>query len=343
MATGPISSRPAAPSFRESVLAQPEHLEAAAAAARLTLAESDLGPLRDGVVVLSGIGASWHALAPTAQALRAAGRRVFAVPATELAETRASDIADAFVVVSQSGVSAEAVRAIERLADAFVVAVTAADTPFARTADAWIPLGQYREAPVASVSYTATLQSLGLLCDELLGIDRASEWAAVPELAARVLEDCDAEAADVADAFGAVRALDAIGGGTAVGSAGETALLAREALLLPATGLDTRQYLHGPIEAVDEVLGCVVFGAERELSLASALASYGAAVAVVTECEQPALDGVGSFRLPHAIELAAPILQILPVQLLVTHHARARGLDIGELRRSQPDTKVPRA
>jgi hypothetical protein len=38
--------------------------------------------------------------------------------------------------------------------------------------------------------------------------------------------------------------------------------------------------------------------------------------------------------------LAAPILQILPVQLLVQRTAQLRGLAIGELSRHQRDTKV---
>jgi glucosamine 6-phosphate synthetase-like amidotransferase/phosphosugar isomerase protein len=44
--------------------------------------------------------------------------------------------------------------------------------------------------------------------------------------------------------------------------------------------------------------------------------------------------------LPRVADLAAPILQILPVQLLVDHVARLRGLTIGSLRRQQQDTKV---
>ena len=46
------------------------------------------------------------------------------------------------------------------------------------------------------------------------------------------------------------------------------------------------------------------------------------------------------FDLPSVAPLAAPILQILPAQLLVEHVAGLRGLPIGELRRHQDDTKV---
>jgi glutamine---fructose-6-phosphate transaminase (isomerizing) len=337
----PLRGRRAAPSFRENVLEQPENLERAALAAREALASLDLRPLREGVLIFSGIGASWHAMAPTVQALRAAGRRAFAVPATELAAIEGAGVGDAYVIVSQSGASAEAVRAMERLAGSFVVAVTAGrGSVLARDADAWLPLGSYEETAVASLSYTSTLQTLGLLCDALLEVDRGADWAAMPVLARRTLEECDPQAAALAERFREVRVLDAIGGGIATGTAGEAALLVREGLLLPATGLDTRQYLHGPLEAVAEGFGCLLFGAEREISLAASLASYGAAVAVVSERSLPVPAGVSRFGLDPVIDLATPILEILPIQLLVTHLARARGRTVGELHRPQPDTKV---
>ena len=65
--------------------------------------------------MLSGIGASGHALIPAMLALRAAGRRAFAVQATELRMARRArrELGDAFVLVSQSGASAETVAALE--------------------------------------------------------------------------------------------------------------------------------------------------------------------------------------------------------------------------------------
>ena len=44
----------------------------------------DLETLRRGTIVFAGIGASAHALIPSVLALRAAGRRAFALQATEL-------------------------------------------------------------------------------------------------------------------------------------------------------------------------------------------------------------------------------------------------------------------
>ena len=40
--------------------------------------------------------------------------------------------------------------------------------------------------------------------------------------------------------------------------------------------METREYLHGPLEAVAPGFGAVVFGRRRERELARALATFGA-------------------------------------------------------------------
>lgn len=328
--------------FRQAIHRQPENLRAAAEAFAQAIAEVDLGTLCDGTVVLGGIGASAHALIPATRELRAAGRRAFAVSTAELRDDSAGRMGDVFVLVSQSGASVETVAALDHLGSAPVVAISAnGDSPLARAADVWLPLGPLPDTPVATLSYTATLQALGMLCDALLGTPPPdSAWSRLPELAADVIERFDGDAPALADRLAAVRVLDAVGGGPAHASAGETALLAREALRLAAMGMETREYLHGPLEAVTPDFGCVVFGRNREQGLAVELASFGATVALISDTAPSDVDGVHVIEVPEVTRLAAPILQILPVQLLVEHTARLRGLEIRELTRHQQDTKV---
>lgn len=325
--------------FRTGIEAQAENLEQAAVAVRGRLSDVDLDPLREGTIVFSGIGASWHALLPAVRMLRAAGRRAFAVPAPELA--LAQGLADAYVLVSQSGASTELLALLERLGGAPVYAVSAhAEGPLAQRATVWLPLGPRPDTAVSTLSYTATLQTLGMLCEEILRERGRTDWRAVAEhLDASVQRD-DAAAATLAESLAGVGTIDAVGSAAALASAGETGLLVREALRLPACAEETRQYLHGPLEAVDERFGCILFGGDRELELARALVSFGATVCAVSDraSEPPGIPHV--FRLPPVSELAAPILQIIPIQLTVAHAARARGLEVQELRRQQHDTKA---
>ncbi|HXD64602.1 MAG TPA: SIS domain-containing protein [Solirubrobacteraceae bacterium] len=320
--------------WREAVGRQPANLAAAAQAFHGAIAEVDLERLRRGTIVFAGIGASAHALVPSVLALRAAGRRAFALQATELDDPGARQLADAFVLVSQSGASAETVAALEQIDGVPMIAISAqGDSPLVRASEAWLPLGPEPDTPVATLSYTATLQALGMFCDALLGISE-SVWRVLPSLAEGVLEASAPPAAALAADFAGVSVLEAVGGGPGLASARETALLAREALRLPATAMETREYLHGPLEAVAEGFGAVVFGRARERALAEAMASFGARVALVSDSAD------ADFQLPEVPPVAAAILQILPVQLLVDEVASRRGLTIGELRRHQDDTKV---
>ena len=338
--SGELRSREALSSeFRTAIYAQPRNLGAAREAFAGAINEIDLDVLRKGTIVLSGIGASAHALTPAVLALRAAKKRAFAISPGELSKARAAAIGDAFVLVSQSGASAETVEALAHLDGAPVVAISAhGESPLAKAAGAWLPLGPVRDTWVATLSYTATLQALGMLCDALLGT--SSGWRDLSDLASEVLERTDAIAQRIGENFAEVAAIDAVGAGAARASAGETALLVREGLRLPAAGMETRDYLHGPLEAVTDGFGCVVFGRARELELAAELESFGASVALITDQAAAAVPHLDAIEIPHVPDLAAPILQILPVQLLIDHVARRRGLEIGRLRRHQPDTKV---
>jgi glutamine---fructose-6-phosphate transaminase (isomerizing) len=329
-------------SFREAIGLQPDNLRAAADAFHEAISAVDVAALCEGTLVLSGIGASALALTPAVLALRAAGRRAFAVSSAELRGPEAARLGDAFVLVSQSGASVETVAALDAIKGSPVIAISArGDSPLAKAAGVWLPLGPVPDTPVATLSYTATLQALGMLCDALLGrLGHDAIWTRLPELAADMIQRGRAAVDRVADRFAAARAIDAVGGGPGLASAGETALLAREALRIPATGMETREYLHGPLEAVDPSVGCVVFGGERERDLAAEMVSFGAPVALISDVAGAAQSGAATIQLPRVGDLATPILQILPVQLLIDRLAEDRGLAIGALRRSQPDTKV---
>ena len=87
----------------------------------------------------------------------------------------------------------------------------------------------------------------------------------------------------------------------------------------------------------------MLFGAERERRLAATLAGFGASVLLVAADGEPAPAGVTDLALPAAAELALPVLQILPAQLLVHELAARRGLPVADLRRSQDDTKLEAA
>ena len=335
------AGEPATLSFVEGVRAQPENLREAAAGMRDALAASDLEPLREGTIVFCGIGASWHALLPSVRRLRLAGRRAFAVPAPELAATRG--LADAYVLISQSGASTEILEVLASLEGERVYALGARrESPLARAVHDWLPLGERADTAVSTLSYTATLQALGMLSEQIADGERV-DWSEVAELAGESLERHRDDAELLAQQLVGCSTLDAVAAAPALASAGETGLLGREALRLPAAAEETRQYLHGPLEPVREGFLCLLFGAARELELAGALSGYGAASCVVTAAQSATPFGAHVIRIAACAELAAPILQIVPVQLAVAAAAATLGLPVQELTRQQADTKAASA
>jgi fructoselysine-6-P-deglycase FrlB-like protein len=117
-------------------------------------------------------------------------------------------------------------------------------------------------------------------------------------------------------------------------------LLLREAVRIPAAYMDTLQYLHGPLEVAEPGRGCIVFGSGREVRLAEDLASYGMAVLLITEASVERTRNLLVFRMPEMPDALAPVVQILPVQLLTYRMARNRGLSANGFRHEQDDTKL---
>ncbi|HEV7899996.1 MAG TPA: SIS domain-containing protein [Planosporangium sp.] len=334
-----------APEFIEGVRSQPDVLARSA----VTVRDALTGPLGGfavevldrGPIAAIGMGASTHAVTGFAAALRAAGRPAFALSAADLLSDGVPDgLADAYLGVSQSGRSRETVEAMRAVgASAARVALTNnPEYPLGAAADVVLPLGCGEDTRVSTLSYTATVQALGLLVDALTGFV-STDWDGLPGLVESVLA---ADVAPVVDAFADVSVIDVVGCGIRSASVGAAALLLREAVHVPTAGFTTREYLHGPLEVVGEGRGALVFGEPggREAQLAGELAGWGASVVLVTsDADVPAHPNLRVVRLPMVGGLGSVVLDILPVQVAAAGLAERKGLAIG-LHHMPDDTKL---
>lgn len=331
----------AEPAYLDGVRSQPENLRRSAAVVREALADGPVVPMRrPGRILVLGMGASAAAATGFASVLRAAGRPALAADPADLLDAAPAGLADTYLAVSQSGRSAETVAVMSTVDAGRRVALTNdPGSPLAAVADAVLPLGCGADTRVSTLSYTATLQALGLLA-EALDSREPRDWTAVPDAAAAVLSGVGADA--IADRLSGVSTVDVVGGGVRVASALAAALLLREAAHLPTAGFPTREYLHGHLETAGPGRGALLFGAGRELALAADLAGYGASVVLVTDAtgELPAHPNLHAVRLPALAGLAGCVLDILPVQLAAAALAERAGRPV-ELRHMPPDTKLP--
>jgi glucosamine--fructose-6-phosphate aminotransferase (isomerizing) len=325
--------------FLEDILEQPQNLARSREIFTQALRGTDISAFEADPLVLAGMGSSFFAAIPAACALRGAGRAAFALSATELLEPGGNLLGKAYVGISQSGKSAETVEALSRVSAPRLALTNTGAGPLSEVADVALPIGSVEDTAIAVLTYTATLAATGMLAGALgapLGID----WDRLPDLVGKVLEDGARAAEDFAERFDEMEFLDFVGRGSSLASAAEGALLAREAVRLPAACLDTLQYLHGPLEVAEPGRGCVIFGSGREVRLATDLAFYGASVLLITRASIPSTRNLRVFRIPELPDILTPILEMLPVQLLTHRMAGSRGLAADGFRHEQEDTKL---
>lgn len=325
--------------YLDAVRGQPENLVRSGEAARAALASAAFpAHARSGPVVFTGMGASLAAAAAAAHALDRASTSALARTAGRLPGSGTLAAASTVVAASNTGRSPETLAVLEEARHPRVLVSNDPGGPAAALADLVVPLGCGEPDPVAALSYTATVQALGLIA-EALGAP-AAPWDKLPGLARRVLAGADEPGARVAERWSAVTTVDVIGSRGGEATAREAALLLREAARLPASAYDTYEYLHGPIEVTEPGVGCVVIGSGREVELAHALAAAGAAVLLVTTAAVQETGGLTVVTLPDVAEPASAVLEILPVQLVAARLATERGIPVGTFRRPQRDTKV---
>jgi fructoselysine-6-P-deglycase FrlB-like protein len=245
-----------------------------------------------------------------------------------------------YVALSESGRSAETVAALSRVKGRRIGITNGPGSPLTEVVDEVVALDSGPDSPVYTTGYTATLQAVGLLGDHWLGT--TGDWADLPGHVESVLASSAPVVDALAKAFDQARIIDVVGSGTANATAGEGALVLREAARAHTALHETYNYLHGPMEPLDPQTACIVIGDGRELQLAADVSALGCeTLLLTTHHDVEATDHLTVLPLPDAgSPLAQAVLQMLPVQALAWRLAQDRGLRVDGFRYQQSDTKL---
>lgn len=259
---------------------------------------------------------------------------------------------DVIIAVSQSGETADTLVAIESAKEkgAIILGVcNVVGSSIARLSHA----GAYTHAgPEIGVASTkAFTAQLAVLC--LVGLKLAAdkgtitpqrfqhlldELEQVPEKVATTLK-LDDQIKKVADKYKDARDFLYLGRGYNFPVALEGALKLKEISYIHAEGYPAAEMKHGPIALVDENLPVVIVATkdsyyEKVVSnIQEIKARKGKVIAVVTEGDNtipPMADDV--IFVPAADELVAPIISVVPLQLLAYHIGVLKGLDVDKPR-----------
>jgi glutamine---fructose-6-phosphate transaminase (isomerizing) len=309
-----------------------------------------------GVLLFTGMGASYHACYPAVNELAARGIPALPVDTAELLHFRRPLLsAGALVVaVSQSGESAEVVRLAEEIRAIrpahrpFMIAVTnGAANRLAVLADAAIDTLVGPEQGPSTMTFAASLVALAGLARVLAGEDSrtagertvhtAYEAARAAE---RLLSGAEERADHLVEWHRAREVTVLLGRGPARAASEMGALVLKEAAGVPAEALEAAQFRHGPLELAGPSMAAMVVATEPEtlaldLSLAGDLVESGAAVLVVSPERAPA--GALWVEVDRVDRTVAPAVSVIPAQLLAWRLAVERGRTPGVLTRA---TKV---
>lgn len=311
-------------------------LAAAPLAQDLSCLIRDLSPQR---IVLTGMGSSFHALHPLRIRLTSAGHHVSHIETSELlhADRPLLTSRTLTIAVSQSGESAEVVRLLQdKVAQGPVIGVT--NTPGSTLATASqfaVVTDAGPEATVSCKSYIAGLLALDWLGSALLHeAPQASALLATQAALASYLQNWPAHTDALLESCENIRQVFVIGRGCSLATAGTGGLILKESVRLSAEGMSSAAFRHGPLEMTSpSVLVCICRG-------------HGAAVPLHERLEQDIrraggrvlwLESGNPTEIPEPL---APILEILPVQMLSLSLAALRGEEAGRFRHASKITTL---
>jgi glucosamine--fructose-6-phosphate aminotransferase (isomerizing) len=328
--------------YRAAVARQAESLEAGLRAVAAALDALDLADFSGKTVGFAGIGASYQAALAGAIYLRAFGTKAFAYTPTDL-YGRTDAAADAFIALSASGQSREIAdvmaeaRAYPRLA-----ICRGSDNPLAAITGAVIAMASGDDNGASSTGYTGTLLALGMLIDRIAGSKSPFAWKLLPPAVASVLGGLSSPAGQAARLLAVRTSIDIVGAGVGFANAGEAAMLIREAVRVPASGWDTLNYLHGPMESQDPRTGLIAFGDGREVQIAQDVAAFGCSSVLITHRKDIASnDKLVVIPIPAlGNAMADGILEIIALQAIVGDMQDEAGLTDITFRYRQTDTKL---
>ena len=255
------------------------------------------------------------------------------------------------IVISQSGETADtlaAMREAKRRGARTLGLVNVVGSTIAREDDGGIYLHAGPEIGVASTkAFTSQVVALALFTLKLarlknLSVARGREIAqALADLPAQIQSILDRapEIEGLAEEFKRASNFLYLGRGYNFPAALEGALKLKEISYIHAEGYPAAEMKHGPIALIDEMMPVVCIAPHDAVfdkitsNIQEVKARKGKIIAITTR-DEPALAGKldYEFRIPETVDLLAPILASVPLQLLAYYIAVKRGCNVDQPR-----------
>ena len=305
-------------------------------------------------IVIVSCGTSWHAGLIGKQLIEHFCR--IPVEVAYASEFRYSDPVigseDVVMAISQSGETADTLAAIqlakERGALIFGI-VNGVGSSIARESDSGTYIHVGPEIGVASTkAFTGQVVVLTMLA-LALGMAKGTvgqeeyeetikELLVIPDKIKKILEQND-KIQKLATTFTYAHNFLYLGRGWNYPVALEGALKLKEISYIHAEGYPAAEMKHGPIALVDNEMPVVFIATHHKLyqkiisNMQEVISRHGRIIAIVTEGDEQVKDMVSDIiEIPQTLACLAPLLSVIPLQLLSYHVAVVKGLDVDQPR-----------
>ena len=246
------------------------------------------------------------------------------------------------VAVSQSGETIEVKKIVEKLKDELtIIGITNDSNSYlGKNSHLTFPLYAGKEKMSSSKTYINTIAVLLLLAFTLtdgLTNKREEELFRVANLMEAFLKDWESKIEPVVEFLGEIPFLNLISRGYSFSSALQGSVILKEGAHIYTEGLSGASFRHGPFEIIDEKHKAIVFApagktSRLNISLAQEMSKQGSCVVLISNEE---IDYQNKnfyyLKLDSIEECLFPMLDIIPIELLIVKIAQEKGLEPGKI------------
>jgi glutamine---fructose-6-phosphate transaminase (isomerizing) len=291
-------------------------------------------------VIITGIGASWHAGLSAGHLFSLSGRPVYLQEAGELLHFTVIPRGSVIIAISRTGRSIEIVQLLAKAkaSGATVIGITnCADSPLARESALAIVVPAMLDHGISVNTYSTLLIAASALASSVTS-DFGSVAAPLLQAAREAGQCLDLWQEQLEES----RWLESgppyyfLARGGSLGTCHEARLLWEEGVKMPATAMSTSGFRHGPQETVREGMRFCLWidqaqMREQDLSVAHDLRELGASVMLIGENLAPDAGDLVC-QLPTSPANWQFVIDVLPIQLAAERLSRLAGVDCDSFR-----------
>lgn len=304
-------------------------------------------------IIFTGMGSSYFTSHAASSLFNELKIQSFVINASELLHYNLSLLEKETVLIclSQSGESFEIKELIKILPESVhcVGIINEEDSALVHNSDVALLCKSGKEEMTSTKTYVATTLVSFILGWYISGYWKDDKINMVNRLISNVKTNLTNYTSWVEDALkflGDIQTIQIIARGPAFSTASQSALMFKEALGIPATGILGGEFRHGPMEMVREGFKAILFAAKgktytQSLKMAEDITEFGGKVLLITnEKLQFPNDCIQQIYIDEPDEYLFSIQSIIPVQLIVDSYAKSKGFKAGSFSRGAKVTEL---